>query len=102
MAANTANRRVLVTNKDGSQSVKTIEQELGLKRGDKEEMRRRLQGQGEKDIEGLDLYGSYEDVREGRKGAVRPPLGGNGRGGDGNNNRFQSKTIQLDVRVSSC
>jgi hypothetical protein len=107
MAANTANRRVLVTNKDGSQVVKTIEQELGIKRGDKEEMRRRLQGQGEKDIEGLDLYGSYEDVREGRKGAVRPSLGnGTGRGdrpqnrpGNPSNggSRFQSKTIQLDV-----
>jgi Ca2+-binding EF-hand superfamily protein len=87
MAANTANRRVLVTNKDGSQVVKTIEQELGIKRGDKEEMRRRLQGQGEKDIEGLDLYGSYEDVREGRKGAVRPSLGNGAGRGDRPQNR---------------
>jgi hypothetical protein len=34
MAANTANKRVLVTNKDGSQSVQTVESELGLKAGD--------------------------------------------------------------------
>ena len=32
-AANTANRRVLVTHKDGRQSVETVNDELGLKAG---------------------------------------------------------------------
>jgi hypothetical protein len=45
-AANTANKRVLVTNRDGSQSVQTIENELGMRPGDREEARRRLAQQG--------------------------------------------------------
>ncbi|CAM9205863.1 unnamed protein product, partial [Ectocarpus fasciculatus] len=45
-AANTANRRVLVTNKDGSQSVVGINDELGLKADDKDGMRARLGRQG--------------------------------------------------------
>jgi hypothetical protein len=71
-AANTANRRVLVTNRDGSQTVKTIENELGIKRGDKEEMMRRLRQQGEKDVDQMDLYGGYEDMNQGRGGARKP------------------------------
>ena len=45
-AANTANKRVLVTNRDGSQSVQTIHNELGMRPGDREEVRRRLAQQG--------------------------------------------------------
>ena len=45
-AANTANKRVLVTNRDGSQSVQTIKNELGMRPGDKEDARRRLAEQG--------------------------------------------------------
>ena len=45
-AANTANKRVLVTNRDGSQSVQTIHNELGMRAGDREDARRRLAAQG--------------------------------------------------------
>ena len=44
-AANSANTRVLVTAQDGSQSVATIENDLGLKRGDREETMKRLKEQ---------------------------------------------------------
>ena len=42
-AANTANKRVLVTRTDGSQYVETIKKELGMKAGDKKDMMSRLQ-----------------------------------------------------------
>jgi calcyphosin len=45
-SANTANKRLLVTDKDGRQSVVTVEKELGLRPGDKDGYRRRLEGQG--------------------------------------------------------
>ena len=44
-AANSANTRVLVTAQDGTQSVATIEDDLGLKRGDREETMKRLNEQ---------------------------------------------------------
>lgn len=71
MAANTANRRVLVTNKDGSQSVATVQNELGMRGRDVEDVRRRLAGQGI-DAAEVALYGGYEDKRgssaNGRRG----------------------------------
>ena len=45
-AANSANRRVLVTRPDGSQYVEEIKNDLGLKSGDKEGMMSRLNAQG--------------------------------------------------------
>ena len=45
-AANTANRRVLVTKSDGSQYVEEIKNDLGLKRGDTAGMMARLSAQG--------------------------------------------------------
>ena len=45
-AANTANRRVLVTRSDGSQCVEEIQSDLGLKRGDTAGMMARLNAQG--------------------------------------------------------
>jgi hypothetical protein len=45
-AANSANRRVLVTNSDGSQSVVEIKSDLGLKSDDKQGMIARLRAQG--------------------------------------------------------
>ena len=42
-AANTANKRVLVTGADGKQYVETIKKELGMKAGDKKDMMSRLQ-----------------------------------------------------------
>ena len=45
-SANSANRRVLVTRGDGSESVEEIKQDLGLKAGDKQDMMNRLKAQG--------------------------------------------------------
>eukprot|EP01033_Poteriospumella_lacustris_P003086 gene3086-2262_t len=69
MAANTANRRVLVTNKDGSQSVATVQNELGMRGRDVEDVRRRLAGQGI-DAAEVALYGGYEDKRGNPRGAA--------------------------------
>ena len=44
--ANTANRRVLVTDEKGNQSVQTVNNELGLRQGDTEGLRERLAQQG--------------------------------------------------------
>ena len=44
--ANTANRRVLVTDEKGNQSVQTVNNELGLRQGDQEGLRARLAQQG--------------------------------------------------------
>jgi hypothetical protein len=73
-AANTANKRVLVTNKDGTQRVETINQELGLKAGDREEIRRRLAVQGV-NAEGIELYGGYEDKKSAAPNAKNPFAG---------------------------
>jgi calcyphosin len=69
-AANTANKRVLVTNKDGSQSIQTIEQELGMKPGDKEDMRARLARQGVH-AENIEMHGGV-DTRT-KASASKPP-----------------------------
>lgn len=45
-AANTTNRRVLVTRADGSQAVEEIKNDLGVAADDEDEMLRRLQQQG--------------------------------------------------------
>jgi hypothetical protein len=45
-AANSSNRRVLVTRSDGSQYVEEIKNDLGLKANDKEGMMNRLKSQG--------------------------------------------------------
>eukprot|EP00604_Paraphysomonas_vestita_P002308 CAMPEP_0174818508 /NCGR_PEP_ID=MMETSP1107-20130205/1201_1 /TAXON_ID=36770 /ORGANISM="Paraphysomonas vestita, Strain GFlagA" /LENGTH=327 /DNA_ID=CAMNT_0016030435 /DNA_START=313 /DNA_END=1296 /DNA_ORIENTATION=+ len=66
MAANTANKRVLVTNKDGSQSVTTIQNELGMKPGDRNAARSRLAMQGV-DAESVDLYGGLDTTEKPNK-----------------------------------
>ena len=72
MAANTANKRLLVTNKDGSQQVVTVENELGVRPGDAEGYRRRLAQQG---VEGeLGMYGGV-DTTEKAKSSNRLKLG---------------------------
>jgi Ca2+-binding EF-hand superfamily protein len=77
-AANTANRRVLVTNKDGSQAVKTVENELGMKDWkDQNEVRRRLgQNQVDRvnvdDIDRMDMHGQYEDMKDARRNRAVP------------------------------
>jgi len=70
-AANTANRRVLVTMKDGSQRVETINKELGLKAGDKEAIRARLAAQGV-DASNVDLYGSADNTTKARNAKSAP------------------------------
>ena len=45
-SANTANKRVLVTNADGSQSVEEIKNDLGLRQGDRAGAIARLKSQG--------------------------------------------------------
>ncbi len=59
-AANSANRRVLVTHADGSQTVEEIKDDLGLRSNDKEGMMNRLRGQGV-GASSIDLFGGYED-----------------------------------------
>lgn len=49
-AENTANLRVLVTHADGSKTVETVKQDLGLARSDIEGIKRRLTKQGITDI----------------------------------------------------
>jgi hypothetical protein len=66
MAANTANRRVLVTNKDGSQSVVGLRNELGLRPGDRDGIRARLAEQGV-DAADIELYGGIDNTTKARK-----------------------------------
>ena len=75
-SANTANRRVLVTHSDGTQSVKEIKNDLGLRADEKNEMMRRLRQQGE-DVQMLSTYGGgkkdkLEHMRPASAGA-KPP-----------------------------
>ena len=51
-SANSANKRVLVTNKDGSERVVEVKKDFGMKRNHKEEILKRLQAQGE-DMSGM-------------------------------------------------
>ena len=59
-AANSANRRVLVTDAQGRQVVQEIKQDLGLRSDDKVGMVARLRAQGV-DVSSLELYGFAED-----------------------------------------
>ena len=76
-AANTANRRVLVTNRDGSQSVQTINNELGLKASDINAVKARLAQQGV-DAANVDLFGGLDTTEKRGAGGKGPParLGG--------------------------
>jgi hypothetical protein len=58
-AANTANRRVLVTDKNGKQSVQAINDELGMNGKDMGDVKRRLGKQGV-DTSNVEMYGSGE------------------------------------------
>ena len=66
MAANTANKRVLVTNRDGSQNVVTVENELGMKPGDKNAVRARLAQQGI-DPTDVELHGGMDTTERASK-----------------------------------
>ena len=62
-AANTANRRVLVTDKNGNQAVQTIRDELGMKAKDMGDIKRRLGSQGV-DTSHVEMYGQAENKME--------------------------------------
>ena len=55
-AQNTSCRRVLVTYKDGHQTIEEIKNDLGIRADDKDKMKRALESQGCKDIIKIDLY----------------------------------------------
>ena len=76
-AANSANRRVLVTHNDGTQSVEEIKHDLGVKADDKDEMVKRLKAQGV-DVSGVSIaYGDKgKPDKKGKPGAKAPELPG--------------------------
>ena len=60
-AANTANRRVLVTDKNGKQSVQTVNDELGMNAKDVGDVKRRLDRQGVDTSAGtVEMYGGMD------------------------------------------
>jgi Ca2+-binding EF-hand superfamily protein len=61
MASNTANRRVLVTKSDGSQSIEEIKNDLNLKPNDKNNMQNRLQQQGLNHIANISTFDGVEN-----------------------------------------
>ena len=75
-AANTANRRVLVTDKNGRQSVQTIEADLGLRSGDLTDVRGRLARQGLADLGEIQMYGGVDTTEKSAKsgGGNNKPL----------------------------
>lgn len=74
-AANSANRRVLVTRADGSQGVEMIKRDLGLRADDKEGMVARLRAQGVA-AQSVELYGGVEmeDTREEQERQLPPEI----------------------------
>ena len=76
-AANSANKRVLVTHNDGSQSVVEIENDLGLKPDDSDEMVRRLRKQGV-DCRSVDPKGDVEDDERARENRLNPDIDNGG------------------------
>ena len=89
-AANTANRRVLVTDKNGRQSVQTVEQELGMRARNSNDVRGRLARQGLTDVEGVEMYGGM-DTRDAPKGQPlsRPRTAWANNNNNNNNNQPQ-------------
>ena len=59
-AANTANRRVLVTDKNGRQSVQTVNHELGMNARDMKDVRGRLARQGLAADDDVGMYGGVD------------------------------------------
>ena len=73
-AANSANRRVLVTHADGTTSVQEITQDLGIAADDKATMIERLKKQGI-NAANIELFGGVED-EDAKKNSAKPPLKG--------------------------
>ena len=80
-SANTANKRVLVTNKDGRQEVVCVNNELGVKPGDKDGLMKRLKQQGVNPAS-IELHGGVDSTE-------KPKKAGGGGGG-----RPVSKTLK--------
>jgi Ca2+-binding EF-hand superfamily protein len=69
-AANSTNRRVLITRTDGTQAVEEIRNDLGLLSDDKSGMVARLQAQGlNADASNISLYGGMDTRKPGVKAA---------------------------------
>ena len=62
-AANSANRRVLVTDSMGNESVQEIKDDLGLSSGDKAGMMERLRAQGVTSLSNISLHDGYKDTK---------------------------------------
>ena len=77
-AANTANRRVLVTDKNGRQSVQTVKQELGMNARDLDDVRSRLGRQGLADLGNIQMYGGVDTTEKSAKNGGRSGGGGSG------------------------
>ena len=67
-AANSANRRVLVTRSDGTQSVQVIKNDLGLNASNKVGMMSRLQAQGI-DVTGISTFDGIDNRTGGKEAA---------------------------------
>eukprot|EP00606_Chrysophyceae_sp_TOSAG23-5_P000814 GSChrysophyteH2.ASY1.ANO1.1620.1 assembled CDS len=89
-SANTANLRVLVTDKDGKQRVATVEKELGLKQGDRDEIRKRLMAQGV-DASNVELYGGMDSTEK--------PKAQRG-GGANKNEQYKPKQLESKLGVN--
>jgi Ca2+-binding EF-hand superfamily protein len=70
-AANSANKRVLVTRTDGSQYVEEVKDDLGLKQGDKAGLLARLRAQGV-DAQSVSLFDGEQEMT-GKAPGAKPP-----------------------------
>ncbi len=78
-AANSSNRRVLVTHADGRQTVEELKNDLGLKADDKQGMMNNLKNQGV-DVSKVDLtYGDKSSNKSASKDALPSKLLANSR-----------------------
>jgi hypothetical protein len=71
-AANTANRRVLVTGSDGRQYVEEIQHDLGLKSDDNEGSMKRLRAQGDANVSSISFFGGVDQVDKKPVGGKAP------------------------------
>lgn len=72
---NSANKRMLVRGKNGSENVREIKKDLRLKRGDNSGARKELMRQGDaRSTDGIEAYGSFDNTQPARRerhGAIR-------------------------------
>ena len=70
--ANSSNLRVLATMDDGSQSVQTVNDDLGSDKTDQQDIIRRLKRQGVSGVKGFSTAGSCDDEGNVKKGKMVP------------------------------